>query len=198
MEIKPEIIPSNDIADQREGEMVQSLMASSSQTLTGAESWLDQENKQNLIVTTVDAVLNWARSASLWPVTCFTACCTFEYIATSSSRFDIARFGMEILRASPRQADLMICGGTLSWKMAPQIKRIYDQMAAPKWVVAMGACAISGGIFKDSYAVVPGYNRLIPVDVYIPGCPPRPEAVLAGLEMLRRKIKHTSINDKGS
>jgi len=101
MEIKPEIIPSNDIADQHEGEMIQSLMASSSQTLTSAESWLDRENKQNLIVTTVDAVLNWARSASLWPVTCFTACCTFEYIATSSSRFDIARFGMEICVPHP-------------------------------------------------------------------------------------------------
>jgi NADH-quinone oxidoreductase subunit B len=147
-------------------------------------------------VTTVDAAINWARRASLWPVICFTACCTFEVVGTSASRFDMARFGMEIIRASPRQADLMICAGTLSWKMAPQIKRIYDQMAEPKWVVAMGACAITGGIFHNSYAVVPGYNRLLPVDVYIPGCPPRPEALLAGFEMLRQKIKRQSFTDK--
>ncbi|MDD2472330.1 MAG: NADH-quinone oxidoreductase subunit NuoB, partial [Dehalococcoidales bacterium] len=132
----------------------------------------------------------------LWTETSFTACCTFEFISTSSSRFVFARFGMEVLRSSPRHADLMITAGTLTWKMAPQIKRIYDQMAEPKWVIAMGACGISGGIFADSYSVVPGYNRILPVDVYIPGCPPRPEALLAGIEKLRKKIEQRSISRK--
>lgn len=195
MEVGPEFVYSADEVDQREGEAIKALRAQSAPIIPDPDEWLDKELKRHLLVTTIDGVLNWAKRSSLWPVICFTACCTFEVVGTSSSRFDIARFGMEILRASPRQADLVICAGTLSWKMAPQIKRLYDQMAEPKWVIAMGACAIAGGIFRDSYAVVPGYNHILPVDVYIPGCPPRPEALLNGIEMLRQKIKKRSFRD---
>jgi NADH-quinone oxidoreductase subunit B len=179
--------------DRREAAGIEALRAASQQSVPDPDAWIEEEeSKRNVMVTTVDNVLNWARKSSLWPVTAFTACCTFEFIGASSSRFDISRFGMEVVRASPRQADLLICGGTLTWKMAPQIKRIYDQMPEPKWVIAMGACAISGGIFHDSYAVVPGYNRFLPIDVYIPGCPPRPETLLAGIETLRKKIAKES------
>ena len=181
--------------DRVEGEEIEALKAHSQQPIPDPDRWLDEELHRNILLTTLDAVLNWARRSSLWPATLFPACCAFEVIATAASRFDISRFGMEIFRASPRQADLMITAGTLTWKMAPQAKRIYDQMAEPKWVIAMGACAISGGIFGSSYSVVPGYNRIIPVDVYIPGCPPRPETLLYGIEMLRKKISkgHTDI-----
>ncbi|MDO8567621.1 MAG: NADH-quinone oxidoreductase subunit B family protein [Dehalococcoidales bacterium] len=152
------------------------------------DQWLDEELRRNIMLTSVDAMINWARSSSLWTAICFPACCAFEFIATQSSRFDLSRFGMEILRASPRQADLMITAGTLTWKMAPVVRRIYDQMPEPKWVIAMGACAISGGIFASSYNVVRGYNHIIPVDVYIPGCPPRPEALLHGIRLLQQKL----------
>jgi NADH-quinone oxidoreductase subunit B len=168
-------------------------MARSQEPIPDPDEWLEEELKRNILLTSVDAVLDWARRSSLWSVFCFPACCAFEFIATAASRFDISRFGMEIIRASPRQADLMITAGTLTWKMAPQVKRIYDQMAEPKWVIAMGACAISGGIFRSSYSVVPGYNRIIPVDVYVPGCPPRPEALLYGVRMLHQKIAKESL-----
>jgi NADH-quinone oxidoreductase subunit B len=179
--------------DEAEGRQINELMARSQRIIPDPDDWLDEELKRNVLVTSVDAVLDWARRTSLWPVFCFPACCAFEFMTTAASRFDISRFGMEIVRASPRQGDLMITAGTLTWKMAPQVKRIYDQMAEPKWVIAMGACAISGGIFRSSYSVVPGYNRIIPVDVYVPGCPPRPEALLYGIRMLHKKISKTSI-----
>ncbi len=183
--------------DEAEGEQIEALKARSQQPIPDPDQWLEGELKRNILLTSVDAILDWARRSSMWPVVCFPACCAFEFITTAASRFDISRFGMEIIRASPRQADLMITAGTLTWKMAPQVKRIYDQMAEPKWVIAMGACAISGGIFRSSYSVVPGYNRIIPVDVYVPGCPPRPEALLYGIRMLHRKIAKMSIAAKG-
>ena len=183
--------------DRTEGEQIEALKARSQEPIPDPDRWLDEELRRGILLTTVDAMLNWARRSSLWPVTFAPACCAFELIATAASRFDISRFGMEIFRASPRQADLMITAGTLTWKMAPQVRRIYDQMAEPKWVIAMGACAISGGIFTGSYAVVPGYNRIIPVDVYIPGCPPRPEALLYGIRMLHNKIAKRSLLQEG-
>ena len=179
--------------DRAEGEQIEALKAQSQQPIPDPDSWLDEELRRNILLASIDSVINWARYSSLWPALCFPACCAFEFITTAASRFDIARFGMEIIRASPRQADLMITAGTLTWKMAPQVRRIYDQMAEPKWVIAMGACGISGGIFRSSYAVVPGYNRIIPVDVYVPGCPPRPEALLYGIKMLRDKIAKRSL-----
>lgn len=164
------------------------------------DDWVYSDIHHNLLVTTVDSVINWSRRTSLWPVNFGLACCAFEMIATASSRFDISRFGMEIFRPSPRQADLMIVSGTLTWKMAPALKRIYEQMAEPKWVLAMGSCAISGGVFHRSYNVVPGVNMIVPVDVYVPGCPPRPESLLNGIQTLYKKIQRQSIieNDNTS
>jgi len=185
---KSEYIYSAGELDKAEGKAIEELKARSQKPISDPDQWLEEEIKQNILLTTADAALNWARRSSLWTVICFPACCAFEMICTAASRFDISRFGMEIIRASPRQADLMITAGTLTWKMAPQVRRIYDQMAEPKWVIAMGACAISGGTFAHSYSVVPGYNRIIPVDVYVPGCPPRPEALLYGIRMLQQKI----------
>jgi len=179
--------------DQNEGKQIEELMFRSQQPLPDPDEWLEEEIRRNVLVTTIDKVLNWGRHYSVWPATTGLACCAMEMIATAASRFDIARFGMEIFRASPRQADLMIVAGTLTWKMARALKMIYDQMAEPKWVVAMGACAISGGTFAHSYSVVPGVNRIIPVDVYVPGCPPRPEALLYGIMKLHKKIDEMSV-----
>jgi NADH-quinone oxidoreductase subunit B len=141
----------------------------------------------NIMTTSLEKVVDWGRKNSLWPATFGLACCAIEMIVTAANRFDIARFGMEAFRASPRQADLMIVAGTVCKKMMPAIQRIYDQMTEPKWVIAMGACACSGGIF-DSYAVVQGIDLYLPVDVYIPGCPPRPEGLLYGILKLHEKI----------
>jgi len=145
-----------------------------------------------ILTTSLDKVVNWARKSSIWPATFGLACCAIEMMATAASRYDIARFGSEVFRASPRQADLLIVAGTVTQKMAPIVKLIYDQMPNPKWVIAMGACAASGGMFK-SYAVVQGVDALFPVDVYIPGCPPRPEALLWGIIKLQEKIERETI-----
>lgn len=196
MEVGRHVFPDSE-QDKAEGKTVEELRAHSQQPIADPDQWLDEEIRRNILLTSVDAILNWARRSSLWPLSFAPACCAFEMIATASSRFDISRFGMEIFRASPRQADLMITAGTLTWKMAPQVRRIYDQMAEPKWVLAMGACGISGGIFASSYSVVPGYNRIIPVDVYVPGCPPRPEALLYGIMMIHQKIAKRSLIQEG-
>ena len=152
----------------------------------------DEEIPRNILLTTVDAVYNWGRRGSTWPVMFGLACCAIEMIAAACARYDIARFGMELFRPSPRQADLLIVNGTITQKMAPQVLRIYNQMAEPKYVIAMGSCAISGGMFT-SYAVLQGIDEIIPVDVYIPGCPPRPEALVYGFMKLHEKIMKQSI-----
>jgi len=192
-----EYIYSDSELDRAEGRVIEDLKASCQPIIPDPDSWIDEELKQNILLTSVDALINWGRRSSLWTAICFPACCAFEFIAANGPRFDLSRFGMEILRASPRQADLMVTAGTLTWKMAPNVRRIYNQMAEPKWVIAMGACAISGGIFASSYSVAPGYNHIIPVDVYVPGCPPRPEALIYGIQMLQRKIAQRSLFQKG-
>jgi NADH-quinone oxidoreductase subunit B len=148
----------------------------------------DELRKQGIFTTTLDELYNWGRKNSVWPLGFGLACCAIEMIATSMARWDLARFGAEVFRPSPRQADLMIVAGTVTKKMAPQVVRLYNQMPEPKYVIAMGACAISGGPFKEGYNVLKGIDRYIPVDVHIPGCPPRPEALLHAFMTLQRKI----------
>ena len=150
-------------------------------------SLIQNQFDQNFVTTSVDYVFNWARKSAIWPLTFGLACCAIEMIASSTSRFDIARFGAEVMRFSPRQSDVMIVAGTVTYKMALAVKRIWDQMPEPKWCIAMGACASSGGMYR-SYAVLQGIDQLLPVDVYISGCPPRPEALLDGLMKLQKKI----------
>lgn len=151
---------------------------------------LDQYEGGSIILTQLDALLNWSRSNSVWPLTFGTRCCAIEFMAVGASRHDMARFGYEVARASPRQADMIIICGSINYKMAPVLKRLYDQIADPKYVIAMGACAVSGGpFFYNSYSIVKGADHVIPVDVYVPGCPPRPEALLFAFLQLQKKIR---------
>ncbi|MGI6678938.1 MAG: NADH-quinone oxidoreductase subunit B [Dehalobacterium sp.] len=149
----------------------------------------------NVILASLEKVLNYARGHSLWPVTFGLACCAIEMMGAGGGRYDLARFGYEVFRPSPRHADLMIVAGTVTNKMAPLVKRIFDQMPEPKYVIAMGSCAISGGPFVDSYNVVPGVDQIIPVDVYVPGCPPRPEALIYGMLTLKQRILNPKITE---
>ena len=149
---------------------------------------IEEQLQNRVLVSTLEKFVNWSRKSSLWPATFGLACCAIEMMCTASNRFDIARFGMEAFRPSPRQADLMIVAGTVTKKMLPAVVRIYEQMPEPKWVIAMGSCTGSGGIFR-SYAVVQGIDKYLPVDVYVPGCPPTPEALLYGIIKLHEKIQ---------
>src|ERR1041385_5946430 len=153
-----------------------------------------EELEANVLVTTLDKVYNWSRRSSMWPLLFGLACCAIEMIATAASRYDLSRFGMEVMRASPRQSDLMIVSGTVTKKMVVPIVRLYNQMPEPKYVMAMGACASGGGPFKEGYNVVSGVDKFIPVDVYVPGCPPTPQALVAGMIKLQEKIDKESIS----
>lgn len=150
----------------------------------------------NVIVSSIDFVYNWARSNSIWPMTFATSCCGIEMMQTSAANFDIARFGSEVFRATPRQADLLICAGTITHKMAPALLKLYQQMPEPKYVIAMGACTCGGGMFTDSYAVVNGIDQIIPVDIYLPMCPPKPEALLDSIIKLQKKSRKETILDR--
>jgi NADH-quinone oxidoreductase subunit B len=158
-------------------------------------SWIENKFEKNFLVTTVDYVFNWARKSAIWPMTFGLACCAIEMITASTSRYDIARFGSEVFRPSPRQSDLMIVAGTVTLKMAPVVQRIYEQMPEPKWVMAMGACASVGGPF-NTYATLQGVDKIVPVDVYVVGCPPRPENLFYGLLKLQDKIDQMTIAKK--
>ena len=176
MEIKKPVIKSIPYEDFKDNEYLENMVKQLN------------EGGTKVLIGCLDDLINWGRSNSLWPLTFATSCCGIEFMAVGAARYDFARFGFEVARASPRQAD-MIMAGTITHKMAPVLKRLYDQMADPKYVIAVGGCAISGGPFKKSYHVLNGVDKILPVDVYIPGCPPRPEALLYGMMQLQRKVK---------
>ncbi len=163
------------------------------ESLNSPEFEIPPDLQGAVAITTIDRIYNWSRRNSLWPMMFGLACCAIEMICAAASRYDISRFGMEVMRPSPRQADFMIISGTVTKKMVPQIVRLYNQMAEPKYVVSMGACANGGGPFKEGYNVVPGIDRFLPVDVYIPGCPPTPQALLNGLITLQKKVDRETI-----
>ena len=177
MEMKKPVIKSIPYEEFKDNETLEALITE-----------LNKE-RTNVVVGALDDLINWGRSNSLWSLTFATSCCGIEFMSVGAARYDFARFGFEVTRNSPRQADLIMVAGTITHKMAPVLKRLYDQMAEPKYVVAVGGCAISGGPFKGSYHVVNGVDKFLPVDVYIPGCPPRPEAILYGMMQLQRKVK---------
>ncbi len=169
------------------------MVASADSTIAAYDSKVEG----NIIFTKMDAAINWMRKNSMWPMPMGLACCAIEMMAAACSRYDLSRFGAEVMRFSPRQADVMIVAGTVTYKMALAVKRVWDQMPEPKWCIAMGACASSGGMYR-SYAVLQGVDQIIPVDVYISGCPPRPEALLEGMMRLQRKIEteHSTMDQK--
>ncbi|MFQ6007718.1 MAG: NADH-quinone oxidoreductase subunit B [Candidatus Zixiibacteriota bacterium] len=156
---------------------------------------LEEKIPDSVILTQLDKMVNWARKRSLWPLGFGLACCAIEMMSTFASHFDLARYGMEVMRPSPRQADLMIVAGRVSVKMVPVIRTLYEQMPNPKWVIAMGACASTGGVFNN-YAILQGVDRIIPVDIYVPGCPPRPEQLMDGILKLQDKIEKESLKDR--
>lgn len=156
---------------------------------------IEEKIPDSIILTTLDKMVNWSRKYSIWPLGFGLACCAIEMMSTFASHFDLARFGMEVMRPSPRQADLMIVAGRVSMKMAPVVRTLYEQMPNPKWVIAMGSCASCGGVFNN-YAVLQGVDRIIPVDIYVPGCPPRPEQLMDGILKLQAKIDKDSVKDK--
>jgi NADH-quinone oxidoreductase subunit B len=160
-----------------------------------ANTTFQAPNQESWVATRLDFLVNWSRSKSLWPMPFGTACCAIEFMATAATRFDLARFGMERMSFSPRQADVLICAGRVPFKLAPVLRRIWQQMPQPKWAISMGACASSGGMF-DNYAVVQGIDTIIPVDVYVPGCPPRPEGLLYGIMMLQEKVMREKMSDE--
>jgi len=179
--------------DREEGEIINHMKATHVESYPEPLVEVPAEFRRSLMITAVDSLLNWGRKSSVFPHQFGLACCAFEMMAAAMSRFDISRFGMEAFRATPRQADLMIVAGTVTWKMAPVLRKLYDEMPEPKWVISMGVCATAGGPYYESYSVVPGVNHIVPVDVYVPGCPPRPDALLYGIMQLHQKIKRYSL-----